>query len=181
MQALDTGGALVEVARVQGAADPHFATNSEEDGRHQAFNYSNINITNLRVVKVTKAHDSDLFDVGATSDSATIWTQPANSKLIAVMMRLETNFVATSMSDLRVEMGQAGDQDGLLTTTGNLTSDSEDTEYEDVGAYYDTFLEGIHGKTNATIAWIAYATATGANLSTTSAGTMDFYFLYEGP
>lgn len=151
------------------------------DGVINAFQYDGIAITNYKVVKVTKAHGSDLFDAGATTDNATIWTQPVNSKLIAVMMRLETQFDGTSWSDLRVTMGLGGDNNGLLTTTGNLTSDAVDTEYEDVGAYYDTFLEGIHGKTNATIAWIAYATSTGGNLSASTAGTMDFYFIYEQP
>lgn len=173
--------AYVEVAAIVGAADPHFRANSQEDGVIQAFTYGGIAITNYKVVKVTKAHNSDLFDAAATTDSVTIWTQPVNSKLIAVMMRLETQFAGTSWTDLRVTIGLAGDTDGLVTTTGNLTSDAADTEYENAGAYYDAFTEGLHGKTNAAIAWIAYATATGGNLNASTAGTMDFYFIYEQP
>ena len=179
--ARDSTIGMVEIARMVGAADPHFAVNSEEDGRTLAFNYGNIAITNYKVAKVTKAHAADLFDAAATTDSVAIWTQPVNSRLIAVMMRLETQFAGTSWTDLRVTLGLAGDPDGLVATTGNLTSDAADTEYENVGAYYDAFMEGLHGKTNATIAWIAYATATGGNLNVSTAGTMDFYFLYEEP
>ena len=155
--------------------------NASGDGTIHDFQVSGINITKIKVVKVTKAHGSDLFDAVATTDNTVIWTQPVNSKLIAVMMRLETQFAGTAWSDLRVTLGLAGDEDGLVVTTGNLTSDAADTEYEDVGAYYDSFYEGLHGKTNATIAWTAYATSTGGNLSVSSAGTMDFYFIYEQP
>jgi len=181
-QARNNDIGLVDVAELQGAADPHFAIESQEDGRHLAFRYAGIEITNLKVIKVTKAHDSDLFDAGATTDNAVIWTQPANSKLIAAMMRLETQFAGTGpWSDLRVTLGNTGDNNGLLVTTGNMVTDSVDTEYEDVGAYYDTFTEGVHGKTTAAQDWTGYATSTGGNLSVSSAGTMDFYFLYEAP
>ena len=175
----NNGSGLVTVARVQGAADPHMAFDSQEDGRQVAFDYGGINLTNYKVAKVTKAHDSDLFDAAATTDSATIWTQPANSKLIAAMMRLETQFAGTAWSSLTVSVGLAGDPDGLLVATGNMTSDAADTEYENIGAYYDVFTEGLASKTTAAIAWIAYATSVGGNLNVSTAGTMDFYFIYE--
>lgn len=181
LPAFTLGGVLTLNAKVLDGGTVGAIVNASGDGTIHDYQYGNITITKIKVVKVTKAHGSDLFDAVATTDNATIWTQPVNSKLIAVMMRLETQFAGTAWSDLRVTMGLAGDEDGLVTITGNLTSDAVDTEYENAGAYYDTFLEGLHGKTNATIDWKAYATSTGGNLSVSTAGTMDFYFIYEQP
>ncbi|KKL90377.1 hypothetical protein LCGC14_1905360, partial [marine sediment metagenome] len=110
--ARNRGVADVEIAAMHEANDPYWSFNSGEDGRQVAFEYGNIPITNFKVVKVTKAHGSDLFDAGAATDNATIWTQPVDTVLIHAMMRLETQFAGTGpISDLRVTMGLVGYDD----------------------------------------------------------------------
>lgn len=160
--------------------------NNTVDGAVQGFTRSAVVITNIKTAKVPKAHNSDLFDAAALTDSATIWTQPANTRLIAVMMKLTVRFVGAGIASVVVTMGDAGDPDGLLLTTGNLVSDAVATEYEQAGVYWADFAggmaEGLASKranASGTKAWIAYATAVGANLDQTSAGSIDFYFLYE--
>lgn len=131
-----------------------------------------------KIVRVQKTYTSDLFDAVGLTDSATIWTQPANTVLISVKMRLVTQFAATSLTDLDVTMGLAGDNDGLLSDTMNLTSDAAATEYKTRGAYWNTSALGAFWYAAAATDWVAYATAVGANLSTLSAGQLDFYIMY---
>jgi len=139
-----------------------------------------ISVGTIKTVKVTKAHDSDLFDATALTDNVTIWQQPAGTVLLATKMRLETQFTSTDslISDLDVTIGLAGDEDGLVAATMNLTSDAADTEYKTRGAYWDTSAEGSFWYSHSATDWVAYATAVGANLSTTTAGSIDFYFCY---
>lgn len=147
-----------------------------------AFRSNSITVTNFKTTKISVNHDTGLFDATGAIKNVVIWTQPVNSRLIHVMMRLETQFSGVSMDGLTVTIGIIGtDDDGLVTTTGNLTTDAEDSEYENAGAFYDSFYEGIHGKTNAAINWDAKAVSDGANLDATTAGTLDFYFMYEQP
>lgn len=164
---LTVGGAIEGAA--QNLNDVSQIELSETDG---------IPVGTIKTAKVTMAHGGTLFDAVGLTDSVIIWQQPANSVLIAAKMRLETQFAATSMTDLDVTVGLAGDPDGLVETTTNLTSDGADTEYHTRGAYWDeTAAMGFYFS-DAAVDWVAYATAVGANLDTTSAGTMDFYFCY---
>ena len=133
---------------------------------------------NIKVMKVIKIHTSDLFDAVATTDSVIVWTQPAGSVLLGIKMKLATQFAATGMTDLDVTIGLAGDVDGLVAATMNLTSDAAATEYITRGAYWNTSALGAFWYAAAATDWVAYATAVGANLSTTSAGQLDFYATY---
>ncbi len=129
----------------------------------------------IKTVKVTKAFSSDLFDADATTDSADVWLQPANTILLSAFMRLETQFAGPLHSDLDVTVGLAGDNDGLLEPAAmNMTSDAENTEYSGPGAYWNT----VQVVTISTQQWVAYATSVGDNLGDLTAGTMDFYFTY---
>lgn len=131
----------------------------------------------IKTVSVTKAFGSDLFNAAATTDSATIWTQPAQSILIATKMRLDAAFVATGLTTMTVKLGDAGTNDGLLTAAGqSLRTDAVGTQYYTKGAFYDA-TAGTLLKEAATN-WIAYATAGVANLSTLSAGQVTFTFVY---
>lgn len=131
----------------------------------------------IKVVTVTKAFGSDLFDAAATTDSATIWQQPAQSILIATKMRLDVAFVATGLTTMSIKLGDAGTNDGLLTNAGQaLRTDAVGTQYYTKGAYYDA-TAGTLLKETATN-WIAYAAAGVANLSTLSAGQVTFTFIY---
>ena len=123
--------------------------------------------------ETAKIHSSDLFDAAALTDSANIFLQPADSVLDSVRIVLDTRFVAAGLTDLDITVGDAGDPDGILVQAMNLTSDAVDTEYKDRGAYWNA-VSGLY-KSSAT-QWIAYATAVGANLNTTSAGQVTFYF-----
>jgi hypothetical protein len=126
-----------------------------------------------------KIHTDTMFDASATTDNAVIWQQPANSTLLGCKVRLDVAFVAASLTDLDVEIGDSGDENGLLTATMNLVSDTPLDEYVGLGAYFET--GGIH-RTGATD-WYLYATATGADLDTTSAGGLTlttYHVLDEG-
>lgn len=129
----------------------------------------------LKVTKVTKAHDSDLFNAAGLTDSVAVYTQPANSILIAAYMVLDTQFAAVGMTDLDVTLGDAGNNGGILNATMNLTSDAATTRYATKGAYFEA-TAGLLLREAAT-AWTAYATAVGANLDTTSAGSVSLYFV----
>lgn len=133
---------------------------------------------NLCREKVAKAHNSDLFDASATSDSANIWAQPANTLLIGVFYRLDTQFAGGSISDVDVTLGLAGDNDGLLAPAAhNLTSDTVGTIYSKRGDYWNNVDSGGYYAASATT-WVAYASSVGDDLDQTSAGQITFYFVY---
>jgi len=132
---------------------------------------------NIARYHIAKVHGSDLFDAAGLTDSVTIWTQPANSRLENVIIVLETQFVAAGMTDLDVTVGDAGDNTGILLETMNLTSDAVGLDYSLKGAYWSATTAGAY-YTTAAKAWLAYSTAVGANLNTTSAGEVIFYFIY---
>lgn len=179
-QAWDTGVGQAEVARLQGAADPYFATGN--NGNASKSYYSGVfeicQGVKIATTTVTKAHDSDLFAAEDTSDDVTIWQQPAGSVLLGAKITLDTQFAADSLSDLDVTVGLAGDNDGLIAPTMNGTSDSAGTDYSTRGEYWNTSAEGSFWYAASATDWVAYATATGANLSTTSAGQVTFTFTY---
>lgn len=131
----------------------------------------------IKVAKAVKAHNSDLFDAAALSDSAVIWQQPANSVLLSTKYVLDTQFADGSITDIDVELGDSGDNNGILNVTGNLTSDAAGTEYSTRGAYWSATTAGGYHSASAKD-WTAYATAVGANLNTTNAGQITFYFAY---
>jgi len=120
-----------------------------------------------------KLHGSDLFDAAGLTDSANIWLQPADSVLDRVWIFLDAQFVAAGLTDLDITIGDGGDDDGILVEAMNLTSDAVGSVYKDRGTYWNA-VSGLY-KSSAT-QWIAYATAVGANLNTTSAGQITFYF-----
>lgn len=162
----DTGVGEVEVARLQGDAEPYFGIGLSGQG------------VAIRTVKVTKAYSSTLFDAVATTDDDDVWAQPAGSVLLAVKIKMTAQFVAGSLTDLDITLGLAGDVDGLLVQAMNLTSDAVASQYTTRGAYWNEAAGmGFLAKDAATT-WRAYATAVGANLSTLSAGSVDFYFTY---
>ena len=129
----------------------------------------------IKVVKVTKAYNSDLFNAAGLTDSAVIWQQPANTKLLNAKLVLDVKFVATDMTDLDVTIGDAGDNDGILAGAMNLVSDAANTQYKEEGAY---LVSSPVLPQSAAKDWTAYATAVGANLSTLTAGQVSFYFAY---
>jgi hypothetical protein len=114
---------------------------------------------------------SALFDAAGLTDNATVLTQPANSELIAVKMILKTQF--DSYTSCSVEVGLAGDENGLIADTVDLVSDAVDTEYTARGAYVDGPTEGLYFAASA-VEWKAYATAIGANLDTATVGNLRF-------
>lgn len=127
---------------------------------------------------VTLAHNATCFDAAGTTDSAAVWTQPANSLFVGCRITLDTPFVATSMTALTVEIGDAGDNNGFFAGTLDLVAgsagDTDDTNGAEAGDWTNAFVTSGTART-------LYATATGANLSTTSAGqiTVRFYFIPE--
>ena len=131
----------------------------------------------VQSVSVTKAFGSDLFDAVGLTDSAVIWAQPANSLMVGINMVLNAQFAATSLTDLDIWTGDAGDNDGLMVVAMNLTSDAVGTAYKTRGVYWNTATaNSIYSQAGRS--WTAYATAVGANLSTLTAGQITFYFQY---
>lgn len=131
----------------------------------------------IKVAKAVKVHNSDLFNADGLSDSAVVWQQPANSVLLSAKYVLDTQFADGSLTDIDVELGDSGDNDGIINIAGNLTSDAAGTEYSIRGAYWSATTAGGYHSASAKD-WTAYATAVGANLNTTSAGQITFYFAY---
>lgn len=137
----------------------------------------------IKTVDINKLHNSDLFDAAALIDNVVIWQQPAGAVLLGIKGYLKTQFASTSslITDLDVTVGLAGDPDGLLAAAMNLTSDAATTEYKTRGAYWNEAASiGFLAKDAATD-WIAYATAVGANLNTTTAGELVFVISYIEP
>ena len=126
----------------------------------------------IKVTKVLVDHASHAaLNAAATTDSGNLYIQPANSILLGAYYRLDEQFAATGLTDLDVEVGLSGDNNGLLAATGNLKSDAVGTYYRTIGAYGVPLYEA------AATTWVLYVTATGANLSTLTAGTISFYFI----
>ena len=173
--------ALISVVRAGADANAKFVARANKGFAFSLATSGAVDIGTHMPVRVQKTYTADLFDAAGLTDSATIWTQPANTTLMAIVMRLTTQFAGPSLTDMRVTMGLAGDPDGLLVTTGNLISDAAATEYANVGAYQAAFMAGLHGPTAAAIPWVAYATATGCDMDDLTAGQLDFYVLYLEP
>jgi len=133
----------------------------------------------IKEVLVTKAHDSDLFNAAALTDSATIWTQPANTVILGIKMVLKTQFAGTGITDIDVTIGLAGDPDGLVAPPAmNLISDAANSQYKTRGAYWDEAAAMGFLFRDAAVDWIAYVIAVGANLNLTSVGSLVFIITY---
>ena len=137
-------------------------------------------VWNICIEKVVKAHDADLFDADAVTDTSDIFILPANSILMSCVMVLNTQFAG--IDDLKVEVGVTGiDTDGfLLPGAMDLVGDAADSRYSNHGSYWDN-AAGTGGfyyvDTATTIT--ALATTTDADgLDETSAGQVTFYFTY---
>ena len=141
--------------------------------------YQQINNYNVQTVAVTKAFGSDLFNAASTTDSAILWQQPAQSLLLNVVMVNELLFVAPSMTDLDITVGDSSDNDGILSDGMNLTADALNTKYKNRGVYWNGGAVGTEYYTPTVKDWSGYATSTGANLNTLTAGQVTFYFTYR--
>lgn len=141
--------------------------------------YQQINNYNVQTVAVTKAFGSDLFNAAATTDNAVLFQQPAQSLLLNVTMVNDLLFVAPSMTDLDISVGDGSDDNGILAETMNLTADTLNTKYKNRGVYWNGGAVGTEYYTTTVKDWSGYATATGANLSTLTAGQVTFYFTYR--
>ena len=124
-------------------------------------------------VSGTVAHDVTLFDAAATSDSAVLFAQPAGANITGIELGIGAKFVATSMTNIVVTVGDGSDVDGYSAATLDLVAD-------DVGDVDTTkgvlFVPTVY--LQAAQNWTATATATGANFSTTSAGSMTWSYWY---
>lgn len=132
---------------------------------------------------VEKTYSSDLFNAAGTTDKVVVFTQPANSTLLSAKFVLNTQFAAVGLSDLEVTVGfDGGVVDGLIGNDGgamNLFSDAVDTQYFNrSGASYWAAANTATYYTGANLNWTAFATATGANLNTLTAGKITIYFTY---
>ena len=128
---------------------------------------------------VYHTHTASEFDAAGLTDSATIFTLPANAQLLNITIILDTRFVAVGLTDLDITIGTAGDNSGVLNPPAmNLVTDALNSRYCTVGGFYGAFTEGVSCATRTAIAFIAYVTAVGANLNTTSAGVLRYCVEY---
>jgi len=124
---------------------------------------------------VTLAYSGVWFDASATTDNANVWLKPANSECVGVRVTLDTAFVAASMTNLTVTIGDAGDTNGLFAGAIDLVDDAitttDVTWGVEIGDWSNAFATG-------TAQFLLYATATGADLDALTAGsaTAKFYF-----
>ena len=127
----------------------------------------------LEVVGTPVAHDGTLFDAAATTDSAVLFAQPAGSNIVGIEVGIGAKFVATSMTSVVVTVGDGSDADGYGAATLNMVSG-------DVGDVDTTkgvlFVPSVYSQ--AAQNWTATATSVGANLSTTTAGSMTWSYWY---
>ncbi len=122
---------------------------------------------------VTIAHDETLFDASATSDSANVWVQPTGSTFVGVGVELTEKFVAASMTALTIEIGDAGDPNAVYAGAADLVADAVDSVTYTRGAE----LVGVTG-IDVAQTWVAYVSATGADLDTTTAGEIKLHFYH---
>ncbi len=124
-------------------------------------------------------HTSTVVNAAATTDGDNVFNLPANSILLGCRLILDELFAATGLTDLDITIGTAGDHDGIMVKTMNLTSDTVGTSYSTRGALWDG-TGGVTEYYTAAATYInAYATAVGANLNTLTAGQVTLYFTYR--
>lgn len=127
---------------------------------------------------VTVHHDNAMCNAADLTDSGNIWLQPAGTKLISVVVKLDELFDDSghALTDMRFTIGDGGDPDGILEATIDLESSTVGTASRTKGAYFDTTGE-YYKESNAQ--YLGYATATGANLDTLDQGQITVYFTYK--
>jgi len=164
--------ALVEVARVQGAAVPYFHA-----GYGSGTTPLGVGI-HTEIVTVDHASHASL-NAAAVTDNALLWQAPAGSVVLGIRGYLTEQFVATSLTDIDFTLGEnGGDADGWLVQAMNGTSDAVATQYKTRGALWDTSAEGVFAYFHTATDIYLFVTATGANLNTLTAGTWTFYITY---
>lgn len=124
-------------------------------------------------VSGTVAHDATLFDAAGLTDSAVLFQQPAGSNIVGIKIGVGAAFVATSMTALTMEVGDGSDADGYFNGTIDLVADAVGTTDTTKGVL---FVPTVYSPTAQD--WTGTATAVGADLSTTSAGSMTYAYYY---
>jgi hypothetical protein len=133
----------------------------------------------ITVATSTKTRWSTLFNAASTSDSAVVWQQPANSLLVGAEVRLDEKFVASGLTSLLIDVGDA-DANGLIVGARNWASDDPWGTADSVrGALWSGGAVGTELYASTAKDWTATVTAVGANLNTLSAGQVTFYFVYR--
>lgn len=134
----------------------------------------------LYTEEASKTYSANIFAVADTSKNTIIFEQPAHSLLVGVRVFLDAQFVAPGLTSLVLTIGDAGDNDGILTVTDNLVSSAVQSRYVTRGALWN----GTGGVTEiyqaaAAKDWYVYVTSIGANLNTMTAGYLTFLFTYR--
>jgi hypothetical protein len=138
------------------------------------------NTYNIQTDIVVLNYNNALFSAAALTNSAAVWTQPANSLFVGFKALPTAAFVASGMTDLDMSVGDVGNNGGVWTETINLTSAPSGTAFVLRGAYWNGGAVGTEIYQGAsTKAWNAYVTAVGANLNTLSAGSIVLMFTYR--
>ncbi len=135
----------------------------------------------VSAAKITEDHaTSSLFNAAAVTDTKLIWTSPAKCVVKGIKMRLVEQFAANpAASTFNIEVGiGGGDVDAYLDNDAamNLTSDALNSVYNTKGAGFDAASGNLHCV--AATGFTATATCD-VNLSTLTAGTVEFYIVYE--
>lgn len=120
--------------------------------------------TTQSMTKVTLTYTD--FQTAATSKTVTVRTLPSNRTLFSVIAKDSIAFLGASISALKLDLGIVGDTTKFLSGYDLLAAVSAGNQASALTVYYPGVSTGI----------IATVTATGANLSALSAGSIDFYF-----
>lgn len=144
---------------------------------------NDVDLSALKMIRIDIDHFSYLINWGAQTHTDSLWVQPAKSKIISIVIRLDEQWVGSSIDGMQISIGYTGDPDGLIIDSGNQVSDAVGTEYEELGIDYDTFTEGLHGRCTADVQINIRATvSSGAGiLSNMTDGNISVYILYESP
>lgn len=129
--------------------------------------------TRIVKVKVTQP----FLTAAATTQDVTLWTTPAKSKVVRVIAQVNTAFTGGSVSAMTVTAGNsAGGNQFLLSTSVFSGTPLIGGAVASIGAALLTATWADYSATAQVVQ--ARFTSTSANLSTLTAGDMDFYIEY---
>ncbi len=163
LTARDNAVGLVEIARIQGAAEPYFGIGLEGIA--------------IRTVKITKAFNSDIFAVAGTNKKIEILAASADRVILAVKMVLDAKFVGPSLTALDIDIAnQVGvDEDDIIDAAANMVSDDVGEVYKNKGVLWNAstkpaFLNNVGLGVDVN--------SVGCNLEDMTAGSITIYYTY---
>lgn len=123
-----------------------------------------VNETAQSMIKVTLSYTD--FQTASTTKTVTARTLPSNRTLFALIVKHSTAFAGGAISAITIDVGITTDTDKFIAAFDIFQAVSDSAQESALLLYYPA------AATNITVK----ATATGANLSALTAGSLDVYF-----